>query len=78
MGNYYCKKCGICINYFNQHNLGRPSCRSHTYQNTFKKKCMRCNGSGHCYHDFEYYLFPCLRKTYVPKKQKQTNRYQVI
>lgn len=47
MGNYYCKNCGICIEYYSITNTyNRPSCRH-------GNKIYNENG----FHQWEYYIF---------------------
>ena len=55
MGNYYCKKCGINLNYYsNIENSRRYNCREHIYKDG---KCIDCNNTSNCRHHFEYYLY---------------------
>lgn len=48
MGNYYCKKCGVCIDYYNDQNIGRASCRVATKEDLLRG----CRGN--CHHDFRF------------------------
>lgn len=61
MGNYYCKKCGIYLNYYsNIENSRRYNCREHRYENG---KCKDCPNKGNCRHHFEYYFLNMLKCT---------------
>ena len=45
MGNYYCKKCGICAT---QVTNNRPSCRVLSYEEMIRGETLNCR------HDFKY------------------------
>ena len=62
MGNYYCKKCGIYLNYYNNiENSRRYNCREH--RRDCNEKCKDCNNTPNCRHHFEYYFFDAFRCT---------------
>ena len=56
MGNYYCKKCNICLDYYgNIENSRRYNCRKHNYNEY--SECFYCNGTSNCRHEFKFYVF---------------------
>ena len=55
MGNYYCKKCGIDINYFiNIEHSRQYNCREHRFVDG---KCKDFPNTGNCRHHFEWYFY---------------------
>ena len=48
MGNYYCKKCGVCVDYYNDINIDRPSCRVVSEYERY------LGIQANCRHDFVY------------------------
>ena len=67
-------KCLKCCVEQTENNKKRPSCRIHSYHNG---SCIKCNGTGNCYHEWVYFynfwsLFDVIKK-YIIKKFETNN-----